>query len=133
MYPSDVTDQEWRLIEPYFQRPDPRGQRTLHAYRTTVNAILYVIRGGIQWRMLPHDFPPWTAVYAHFRRWSQRGVWEAALQHINRQSRTEQGRDWGPTYGIIDSQSVKTQYAGEARGYDGGKKNQRPQTPHRGG
>ncbi len=133
MYPSDVTNQEWALIEPFFHRPDPRGQRGIHAKRTIVNAILYVVRGGIQWRMLPREFPPWGTVYDHWRRWNQRGIWEQVLRHINQRSRAQQGREWGPTYGIIDSQSVKTQYASAARGFDGGKKNQGPQTPHRGG
>lgn len=133
MYPSDVTDREWALIAHFFDRPDPRGNRGRHTKRTIVNAILYVVRGGIQWRMLPRDFPPWGTVYDHWRRWNQRGIWDTVLQQINRHSRLQQGRDWGPTYGIIDSQSVKTQYASAERGFDGGKKNQRPQTPHRRG
>ena len=74
MYPSDLTDEEWQLIEPFFQRPDPRGNQGKHAKRDIVNAILYVVQGGIQWRMLPKEFPPWNTVYGHFRRFNQRGV-----------------------------------------------------------
>ena len=74
MYPSDLTDEEWHLIEPFFQRPDPRGSQGKHAKRDIVNAILYVVQGGIQWRMLPKEFPPWHTVYDHFRCFNQRGV-----------------------------------------------------------
>lgn len=125
MYPSDLTDQEWALIEPFFRRPDPRGNRGKYAKRAIVNAILYVVQGGIQWRMLPKDFPPWDTVYNHFRRLNQRGVWQQALDALTQQSRRRQGKFMHPSYAIIDSQSVKTQYASDARGIDGGKKNQR--------
>jgi putative transposase len=125
MYPSDLTDKEWALIEPFFRRPDPRGNRGKYAKRDIVNAILYVVQGGIQWRMLPKDFPPWDTVYNHFRRLNQRGVWQQALDALTQESRRRQGKVLHPSYAIIDSQSVKTQYASDARGIDGGKKNQR--------
>ena len=67
MYPSDLSDAEWQLIEPFFRRPDPRGNQGKHAKRDIINAILYVVYGGIQWRMLPKEFPPWGTVYDHFR------------------------------------------------------------------
>ena len=91
-----------------------------------VNAILYVTKGGIQWRMMPNDFPPWDTVYALFRRLNQRGVWEQVLDSLNRLHRQRQGRNPEPSYAIVDSQSVKTQYASEERGIDGGKKSERP-------
>ena len=122
MYPSDLTDAEWTLIEPFFQRPDPRGNSGKYAKRAIINAILYVVQGGIQWRMLPKDFPPWDTVYDHFRRLNQRGVWQQALDALNQRSRRRQGKINHPSYAIIDSQSVKTQYASDERGYDGGKK-----------
>jgi putative transposase len=68
MYPSDLTDKEWELLAPFFQRSDPRGNPGKFAKRDIVNAILYVTKGGIQWRMMPKDFPPWDTVYDHFRR-----------------------------------------------------------------
>ena len=122
MYPSDLTDKEWALIEPFFRRPDPRGNRGKYAKRDIVNAILYVVQGGIQWRMLPKDLPPWDTVYNHFRRLNQRGVWQQALDALTQESRRRQGKVLHPSYAIIDSQSVKTQYAVDARGIDGGKK-----------
>jgi putative transposase len=66
----------------FFQRPDPRGNQGKHAKRAIINAILYVVYGGIQWRMLPKEFPPWGTVYDHFRRLNQRGVWQQALDAL---------------------------------------------------
>ncbi len=91
-----------------------------------VNAIFYVLKGGIPWRMMPLDFPPWDTVYDHFRRWNKRGVWEQALDVLHAQARSKQGKKPQPTYALLDSQSVKTQYASQDRGTDGGKKGQRP-------
>lgn len=82
-YPSDLTDAEWALIKRYFQPKDRRGSASTHPRRQIVNAILYVVRSGCQWRMLPHDFPPWKTVYDHFSKWNKRGVWEQALYAIN--------------------------------------------------
>jgi putative transposase len=103
MYPSNLSDAEWQLIEPFFQRPDPRGNQGKHAKRAIINAILYVVYGGIQWRMLPKEFPPWATVYDHFRRLNQRGVWQQALDALTQQSRRRQGRHVHPSYAIIDS------------------------------
>lgn len=131
-YPSDVTDADWELIKAYFSRTNPRGAVSRHNKRDIVNAILYVTRGGIQWRMLPSDFPPWQTVYDHYRNWCLRWVWESVLTYLNELHRTRLGRNEKPSYGIIDSQSVKTQYSSEARGYDGGKKNQRKKEAYSG-
>ncbi len=76
MYPSNLCDQEWSEIEHFFRRSDPRGAKSIHSKHTIVNAVLYVVKSGCQWRMLPHDFPPWQSVYDHYRRWNQRGIWQ---------------------------------------------------------
>lgn len=123
-YPSDLSDSDWELIKDYFARTSKRGAVGEHDKRDVVNAILYVTRGGIQWRMLPRDFPPWQTVYDHYRNWCFRGVWEKVLDQLNELHRRKLGRNEKPSYGIIDSQSTKTQYANEDRGYDGGKKNE---------
>jgi putative transposase len=121
-YPSDLTDAEWALIEQHFQPRDRRGSASLHPRKRIVDTILYGVKSGCQWRMLPNDFPPWQTVYDHFSRWNKRGVWETALDQLNALHRQNNGRSASPSYGIIDSQSVKTEYASEERGIDGGKK-----------
>lgn len=121
MYQSDLSEAEWVRIKHHFEPKDRRGSGRKHARKAIVDAILYVTRGGIQWRQLPHDFPPWQTVYDHFSNWNKRGVWEAALEEVNQLHRTDKGKAATPGYGIIDSQSVKTQYASEERGIDGGK------------
>jgi len=121
-YPSDLDEAEWECIRHQFEPKDRRGRRRIHSLRSIVNTILYVLTSGCQWRMLPSDFPPWKTVYDQFSRWNKLGIWEAALDQVNAASRKKQGREASPSYGIIDSQSVKTQYASEERGIDGGKK-----------
>lgn len=125
MYPSDLTDEQWQAIEHYFKRPDPRGAISKHQKRTIVNAIIYVIRSGAQWRMLPKDMPPWQTVYNHFYRLQQRGVWDQILVDLNKICRVQAYRNPNPSYALLDAQSVKTQYNGANRGFDGGKKNKR--------
>jgi putative transposase len=120
-YPSNLKDKEWALIEHNFKN----GNRAKHDKRTLVNAILYVVRTGCQWRWLPQDFPNWKTVHTFYRRMSQNGTWDKILQQLVVRSRAQSGREWLPTFGVMDSQSVKTTNASEHRGIDGGKKNKR--------
>jgi len=83
MYQSNLSDQEWELIHHHFEPKDRRGSSHQHPRKLIVDAILYVVKGGIPWRLMPNDFPPWKTVYDHFRKWNQRGVWEAALDQLN--------------------------------------------------
>jgi putative transposase len=123
-YPSDVNDKEWRLIKHYFKY-GKYGNRSCYEKRDLVNAVFYVVKSGCQWRMLPHDFPPWKTVYSFYKRAQNRGIWEKIMSDLVKNSRVKMGRSSNPSYSIIDSQSVKTADAAEARGIDGGKKNQR--------
>lgn len=86
-YPSDLKEKEWLLIEHHFRPQDRRGSACKHSRKRIVDAILYVLKSGTQWRMLPSDFPPWKTVYDHFSRWNKRGVWEAALNQVNARHR----------------------------------------------
>ncbi len=122
MYQSDLSDEEWALIESCFNPKDQRGNTHKHSKKIIVNAILYVVKGGVTWRMLPNDFPPWKTVYDHFSRWNKKGTWTTALDKVAQLHRQKVGRELTPSYGIIDSQSVKTQYNSEQRGIDGNKK-----------
>lgn len=122
MYDSDLSDEEWAIIEHHFKPKDQRGNAHKHPKKLIVDAILYVVKGGITWRLLPNDFPPWKTVYDRFRRWNKKETWTAALHELTQLHRQKEGRKPTPSYGIIDSQSVKTQYDSEERGIDGHKK-----------
>lgn len=122
MYPSDLKEKEWELIRHHFEFANGYGNRAVHTRRSLVNGILYVVKTGCQWRMLPKDFPPWKTVYGYFRRLSQLGVWEKVLRELVKTRRVQMGRNEHPSMLIIDAQSVKTTGKGEQRGFDGGKK-----------
>ena len=99
------------------------GNRAIHSRPTLVNAILYLVKTGCQWRMLPPSFPPWKTVYGYFRRLSQKGIWQQVLAELVKEKRIRQGRNPSPSRLIMDSQRVKTANKGASRGFDGGKKN----------
>jgi putative transposase len=117
-YPSDVTDAQWEIIEEFF----PQGPNGGYHKRSLVNAVLYLVENGCKWRSLPHDFPPWQTVWSFYRRARINGQWIEAQNALVEMTRLKAGRNPSPTYALIDSQSVKTVYASEERGFDGGKK-----------
>jgi len=122
-YPSDLTDEQWEVLEPLVPALSPEAAYHEHERREIVNAILYVLRSGCPWRLLPHEFPAWGTVYYYFRRWQREGVWEQILHTLRRQVRRKQGREEEPSAAIIDSQSIKTSAVrGPQKGYDMGKK-----------
>src|SRR5215213_2137313 len=107
-YPTDLTDAQWAILEPLVPPPQPGGRPPAHARRELINATLYMPRGGIAWRAMPHDLPPWQTVYHYFRLWRFDGTWEHINAALRERVRRQAGRDPTPSAVIIDSQSVKT-------------------------
>jgi putative transposase len=122
-YKTDLTDEQWTVLEPLLPGPSPRGRPREHSLREILNAIFYIVDGGIKWRSMPHDLPPWQSVYYYFRQWTKTGLWEQLNTTLREQVRGKAGRNPEPSAGAIDSQSVKTteEAAPDTRGYDSGK------------
>jgi putative transposase len=103
-YPSDLTDDQWDLLQPVFNAPGKRGRKHGDDLRTVVDAMLYVAQTGCQWRYLPASFGPWTRVWSQFRRWSRNGTWTQALTVLHAAVRREDGRtEETPSMLIIDT------------------------------
>lgn len=129
-YPTDLTDEQWEILESLVPAISAEAAYHVHTRREIVNAMLYVLRSGCSWRMLPHEFPAWGTVYHYFRQWQHDGVWDQILHTLRMQVRQKQGREAEPSAGIIDSQSIKTSAVrGPEKGFDMGKKNLGTQTP----
>jgi len=121
-YPSDVTDEQWSLIEPYIPPEKPGGRPRTVEMREVINGILYLNRTGCAWRLLPHDLPPWGTVHYYYRRFRLEGVWPSIHDRLREQVRVEAGREKTPSAAIIDSQSVKTAEKGGTAGTTRGRK-----------
>lgn len=107
-YPTDLTDAQWAEIDPLIPDASPGGRPRRAPKREIIEAILYFLRAGCAWRLLPHDFPPWQTVYYYLRRWEREGVWAHVHHTLLMADRERAGRDASPTAAIIDSQSVRT-------------------------
>lgn len=122
-YPSDLTDAQWEILEPLIPGVAADATNVSYERREIVNGILYVLRSGCLWRLVPHDLPAWGTLYWYFRRWRNEGVWDEILGSLRGQLRHQQGREAEPSAAVIDSQSIKTSAVrGPDKGYDAGKK-----------
>jgi len=123
MYPTDLTDRQWDCIKDLIPPAKPGGRPRTLEMRSVVNAILYVLVTGCQWRMLPHEYPVWQSVYTYFWQWRDDGTWQRLHDTLRAQVRERVGRHKHPTAGALDSQSVKTTQAPKAtQGFDSGKR-----------
>jgi transposase len=122
-YPSDVSDAEWEFLLPYVTLMREDAPQRVYALRDLFDAIRYVVKTGCQWRFLPHDFPPWTAVYQQARRWLQAGVFEHIAHDLRALVRFLNDRNLEPSATIFDGRTLQsTPESGGRAGYDGAKK-----------
>jgi len=123
-YPSDLNDAQWARIAAFFPAQTGPGRRRTVDLRRVVDALLYRLRTGCQWRWLPRDLPAWRSVYYYFGKWTRAGTLERIHDRLRAEDRARAGRDPEPTAAIIDSQSAKSTPVTAETGYDAGEKNQ---------
>ena len=121
IYETDLSDDQWALLEPMIPKPSKRG-RPRGDRRPFINAILYIVKGGIPWRLLPINFPPWKTVFHVFRKWTVDHTWESIHARLRAHIRKAANKRCRPTAAILDSQSVKSDGHGGAVGFDAGKR-----------
>lgn len=121
-YPTDLTDEQWAKLKPHLPLAHPRGAPRRVDLREIMNALVYLSRTGCQWRLLPHDLPPWQKVYYYFRQWRDDGTWERLNRELRMEVRVRVGKDPEPSAAILDSQSVKATEMSQLRGFDAGKR-----------
>lgn len=122
-YPSDVSDEEWAFVAPYLTLMAEGAPQRRHDLREVFNGLRFIVRTGMQWRMMPHDLPPWDAVYQQTRRWMDAGSFEAIVHDLRALLRLAAGRAPEPTAAILDSRTLQsTPESGDRAGYDGAKR-----------
>jgi len=121
IYETNLSDAQWDIIEPMLPAISKRGRPPTDR-RLVLDAILYIVKGGIPWRLLPAGFPPWKTVHSIFRKWTLNRIWESINARLRALAREKEGKRCRPTAAILDSQSVKSDGHGGQVGYDAGKK-----------
>lgn len=122
-YPSDVSDDEWSFVAPYLTLMTQEAPQREHDLREVFNGLRWIVRTGAQWRMMPHDLPPWAAVYQQTQRWLKAGVFAAIVDDLRAVLRLAQGRHEEPSAAIFDSRTLQSSpESGHRAGYDGAKR-----------
>src|SRR3954470_8042542 len=122
-YPSDVSEEEWAFAAPYLTLLDPAAPQRRHDLREVFNALRYLVRTGVPWRWLPHEFPPWPIVYQQTPRWLTAGCFAALVHDLRCLLRLAEGRAADPSAVIWDSRTLQsTPESGQRAGYDGAKR-----------
>lgn len=122
-YPSDVSDEEWSFVAPYLTLCRLDSAQRDYALRDVFNALRWLVRSGAHWRMMPHEFPPWPAVYQQTRRWLRAGCFEAMVHDLRVLLREYAGRKGQPSAIVLDSRTMQsTPESGARAGYDGAKR-----------
>jgi transposase len=122
-YPSDVSDEEWGFVAPYLALCREDALQREHSLRAVFNGLRYIVKTGNQWRMMPHDLPPWPVVYQQMQRWLRAGVFEIMVEDLRSLLREFAGRSAKPTAMILDSRTIQsTPESGARAGYDGAKR-----------
>src|SRR3989440_8222740 len=129
-YPSDVSDDEWSFVAPYLTLMTEEAPQREHNLREVFNGLRWIVRTGAQWRMMPHDLPPWSAVYQQTQRWLKAGVFEAMVDDLRAVLRLAAGRNEEPSAAIFDSRTLQSSpESGHRAGYDGAKRRKGSKVP----
>src|SRR5436189_5529858 len=122
-YPTDISDEEWAFVAPYLTLMKENAPQREHSLREVFNGLRYVIKTGATWRLMPHDLPPWEAIYQQTQRWLRAGVFEAIAHDLRELLRVAAGRHPQPTAAILDSRTLQsTPESGARSAYDGAKR-----------
>jgi len=122
-YPSDVSDEEWAFVAPYVALCREDAQQRKHSLREVFNGLRYVVRTGVQWRMVPHDLPPWPVIYQQAQRWIRAQCFQVMIEDLRMLLREFAGRTEQPTAMVVDSRTLQsTPESGARAGYDGAKR-----------